>query len=367
MKHTFKSFLEGVATPSHTFKRATLDTEAAVKYITEQCTEWIKFIRRNKVVPLYRGDNNNDDIVSFGNSNNFYRSAANTTSWYSKWIDSSPEWEGYPKRLQSYICSSDTDYASGYGDLNIVVPNDSCKIAACPTMDIFNSFRHTSAFLDDDTDIDVAEFQDGVRGLFAVMGKYGPASSSSAESIRTAFEEITTDGLVARLKKMDDTISLLINKTEIPDKFRGAFSVDKHPAIDGNSWRTTLALREINLDVQRDYFGHFSHGEFSHPISDLFRAYSNCKYIVRAMIKNNIKDLAEVYDRKFRPKENGFELIRKLSAWNWKPDRELWVQGGCYFINLENGAGSSFFKLFEERMGMRIDQFGSVTLTKDIK
>jgi uncharacterized protein YggL (DUF469 family) len=78
------------------------------------------------------------------------RRSKNTLNYYTEWVDHSPQWAGYPKRSRSLICTSNSGYAAGYGDVRVVVPTRDTAIGICPGDDWWTSFKTTSPQHDPD-------------------------------------------------------------------------------------------------------------------------------------------------------------------------------------------------------------------------
>lgn len=73
------------------------------------------------------------------------RMSAYTSNYYTLIIDNSPEWQAYPKRSKSIICTTDSNYAKNYSESGLeyyfVFPKDGSKIGVCPHGDIWRSFQ----------------------------------------------------------------------------------------------------------------------------------------------------------------------------------------------------------------------------------
>ena len=96
---------------------------------------------------IYKGSKNYDrekltvrDPMSFADP----RRSRNTSNYYTEWVDNSPKWSQFPKRSRSLICTSDKVYASGYGQIAVVVPIVDTTVGVCPDNDWWNSFRKQS-------------------------------------------------------------------------------------------------------------------------------------------------------------------------------------------------------------------------------
>jgi hypothetical protein len=93
---------------------------------------------------IYRGTNSLKSDYAIGNGKGQYpRKSRNTTNYTTMFIDNSKMWSSYPKRSESFICSTSKTKASIYNHNSKpyhVFPSNGSKIGVCPSSDIFNSF-----------------------------------------------------------------------------------------------------------------------------------------------------------------------------------------------------------------------------------
>ncbi len=102
------------------------------------------FDRAKKGYFIFRGDVIDDNIVnrkpgiriSLNNSYNYYnRLLSNILN----------SWKHYPKRNQSFICTSSYEYAAHWSDVvNLVLPINGTKLGICPRWDMWRSFTEHS-------------------------------------------------------------------------------------------------------------------------------------------------------------------------------------------------------------------------------
>lgn len=102
------------------------------------------FDRAKKGYFIFRGDVIDDNIVnrkpgirvSLNNSYNYYnRLLSNILN----------SWKHYPKRNQSFICTSSYEYAAHWSDVvNLVLPINGTKLGICPKWDMWRSFTEHS-------------------------------------------------------------------------------------------------------------------------------------------------------------------------------------------------------------------------------
>lgn len=68
------------------------------------------------------------------------RKSANTYNYYTLFMDNHPSWKSYPKRSESFICTTAGSKANSYGSRFAVFPLDGSNIGVCPERDLWESF-----------------------------------------------------------------------------------------------------------------------------------------------------------------------------------------------------------------------------------
>jgi len=100
--------------------------------------------------PIYRGIRNSEHKSIILNPSITERRSSNTKNYYTYIIDNSIEWEDYPDRGRSLICSFGKNIAEQYTDSingpHRVIPFDGAIFGICPTTDIWTSFKFLSVF-----------------------------------------------------------------------------------------------------------------------------------------------------------------------------------------------------------------------------
>jgi hypothetical protein len=130
-------------------KNILLEAKRSVAVPVSEVFEFLKTKKdflKSKPKYIYRGNealNNNMSYIV--KPSEFYRESQNTTNYYTICIDNLPEWESYPKRSRSIVCSTDSYKASTYGDSNyhIVFPINRAVIGVCSDKDIWTSFENS--------------------------------------------------------------------------------------------------------------------------------------------------------------------------------------------------------------------------------
>jgi hypothetical protein len=95
-------------------------------YLDKYCPDLFWMLKENK--PFYRGMRGGLG-VSFVDLTKTTRKSENTSNWYTEIFDNHFEMEDFPKRSKSLICTTDSDYAHGFGgQVYIVLPVKNAKI-----------------------------------------------------------------------------------------------------------------------------------------------------------------------------------------------------------------------------------------------
>lgn len=144
---TFKQYI--IERYKERSRQQKLSVAAAISMIEKECGDYLKspgFPR------IYRGAGTTHEAGFADSNEGEARKAANTVNYATLWMDNHPDWEGFPKRSRSFICSSNEHYAASYGVLYRVFPFDDAKIGVCPGNDLWQSFEEFESlgdFLDD--------------------------------------------------------------------------------------------------------------------------------------------------------------------------------------------------------------------------
>lgn len=103
--------------------------------------------------PIYRGNSNLKTDYYLASSNNHdERLAANTSNYMNLITGNLPSWSAFPKRSKSFICSTNSFYAKGYGGGMLfgtayrVYPKNGTKIGVCSARDFWDSFKVLKVF-----------------------------------------------------------------------------------------------------------------------------------------------------------------------------------------------------------------------------
>jgi len=106
---TFKQFLEAKVSE---YEHRPLQGHVLANYIKEHCGEALKAWQDGH--GIYRGSRG-ATASGLYNPGSGERTSANTNNYYTSFLDTNPKNKGWPKRSKSFICSTSTESADGYG------------------------------------------------------------------------------------------------------------------------------------------------------------------------------------------------------------------------------------------------------------
>lgn len=175
------------------------------------------------------------------------RKSANTRNWSTLFFDNHPMWSKFPKRSESFICSTDKDKAQNYsgysGMVYHVFPKNGVDIGVCPTRDMFQSFERMSfnnsvaginRFIDDtydsalnrlDDDLGIIwdddNWKDFVKNTKIIKNAYDEATT---EEKKNFMSELLYYSFTERLKFDGDLMTIL---TKMYDPKKNGFKLVK--------------------------------------------------------------------------------------------------------------------------------------------
>ena len=276
MSATFKNFLLTEAPRSadqaHIYRPVTVNDEMLIAWCEEHAPTFLSNISRH---PIWRGMG--ERVEGLIDTNNFNRKSANTFNHYTIWMDNHSSWEAYPKRSKSLICSTDSDYARGFGSVKLIIPADKNKIGVCSDSDLWESFPNLSALL---------------------------------HTTSTPFE-----------MQLDDVIDLLHH---IVASLHGSDIAIK---IQEDFGALSAVLKKITPDALR-YMP--THTTGSNWIG------TEAGKLANAIDSANMKSLYELFEEGFHPNKNSFKLITADQSNKLLSNNEVWTQGACAVIDLES-------------------------------
>jgi len=204
------------------------------------------------------------------------RKSRNTDNYSTLFFDNHSSWSAFPKRSESFICSTTYDRAAGYGvtgGVYNVLPANGTKIGVCPDIDIFGSFS------DSIPNSYVAEVNQFIRIVIFCFNKDYDANLDDQ------------DDNWNKLKKTFDIIKseLQSDSGALTSKVKLKSFIESMREIDGYTYEMVTEHIPFNGDM--------------------------------------IEFLSKIYD----PKKNGFSI--KKAGQKLPKNKEVWMSGRCLFIN----------------------------------
>ena len=142
----FKQFLmETSVDQAPRYKK--LELEEAIKLLETRCKKNLWMVHEDR--PFYRGDTHLHEFPGFVKKNaNAYtvdtslteRMSTNTNNIYTEIFDNHPKMKSFPKRSRSFIASTSSSYAWGYGGIHgrfVLIPYDTAKVGIVGKSDIW--------------------------------------------------------------------------------------------------------------------------------------------------------------------------------------------------------------------------------------
>ena len=129
----FKEFIRESKKPTFT----KLGAKEAIALMNKHCKDALWMLANNS--PLYRGtDKVRIKQFAVADPTLTTRRSANTSNFYTLFIDNHPKMKGKPLRSKSFIGSRSSDTAGSYGDVSIVIPFDGVQFGDVGHDDIWN-------------------------------------------------------------------------------------------------------------------------------------------------------------------------------------------------------------------------------------
>ncbi|MCK5017251.1 MAG: hypothetical protein KAS32_09270 [Candidatus Peribacteraceae bacterium] len=144
-----------------------LDPDEALKRVKEECSmSWNAY---KKGHAIYRGTDTPQNNKAVYYPERKGRMSANTRNYYTLVIDNHPKWKGYPKRSDSYICSTSQDTANQFGIPFVVFPKDGSNYGIASSFDLWVSFEKTL----DGYNGDLADLNDSIEIIIQDVFEWG--------------------------------------------------------------------------------------------------------------------------------------------------------------------------------------------------
>jgi hypothetical protein len=166
-------------------------------------------------------------------------------------MDNNPAWKNYPKRSKALICSTNEGTASGFGQVQIIIPADSNKIGCCNENDLWGSFSFLSNKLGANMET-MDDFVSNTHHLFKIA------------DVDTVLAEKNYDDLVYALKKVTkETVQ------EWADASRNHDAKLMLSAFDKHGYETLHDLWADCMDPDENDFELFTAATFKNQYRDL--------------------------------------------------------------------------------------------------
>lgn len=281
----FKQFLQ----ESRTFKSAS--TEEAVDWILKNAPKYWEALTNNRAYAIFRGEDMNAEFVISHSGEG--RKSRNTVNHTTLLVDNAKSWSQYPKRSESYICSTDYEYASDFGKPYYMIPMDSTKIGVCSDGDFWDSFPNlgnVSYMIRQ-----IPRFNDGLTAMIQL----GHALDGKTLTYDEAVKKVSTfSQLEHELNAAKDLIQQRFKTLEAPAK-----EIVKN------------GLKDVKLNWS----------SFGHTPTDFER----CIFIVAAAKNEKMTDF--IQDEMLNPSKNDLSLVHAHELHD--EGVEVWFSGEALCID----------------------------------
>lgn len=195
---TFKQFIRESRT-----KKATV--EEIIEWADEHCRHYLEGKHF-----LYRGGSGKGPSLMLGDSVNLAnpRKSANTNNNYTLWMDNHPDFEGWPKRSQSWIATSHWHVAQGFGGVSILIVEDNAKVGIVGEDDLWFKEPYPGLTL-----------EQWAGSMEEILQHFGKGNNQTYAELKKALQSVTADMLSDAVDESSDPhyslreISSIMNHT----------------------------------------------------------------------------------------------------------------------------------------------------------
>lgn len=203
---TFKKFLQEEQSSErpeeHRSRVKSIDVDSAIAWMNHHSPNFLK-----SGAKLFRGMYSNVEhgLAAGSSAGAQPRRSANTSNYYTLWMDNNPMFDGWPKRSQSFICTTQKSYADGFGQSYIMVPSDNAKVGSVGAFDLWdvNLYddlhpHYLNDYVDMYVDGSIDTYEQLVKGLKGVhvddvsARLQGPLRSLNCETLYDFYEKVLT-------------------------------------------------------------------------------------------------------------------------------------------------------------------------------
>lgn len=202
---TFKDFLqEKIIT---TWSSENISRDDALIFLNENCRDGLKAVKDGGL--LFRGFSKAQGFTSILDSSDLKRTSLDTNNVYQLMMDSSSKLKDYPKRSNSFICSTYFYDAADYGSyVYAMIPVDGTKIASGIVRDFLHTLISSKIF---DKKVSVKDFTYIMGNAFKRLGIDPKGSKfTNIGTIDSALgklqSEIAVDRIVGAVRAASDKI-----------------------------------------------------------------------------------------------------------------------------------------------------------------
>lgn len=198
-------------------------------------SSYLDLITSSEGTLIYRGMNKKNSSGVTLMTPKAGRKSANTSNEFTTLVDNFlPSWKDYPKRSNSFICSTDMSYAAGFGYLHMVLPVGITKIGVCPENDMWSSFN-----FDQDNSDAIPFVNHLLHNIAAILNdETGKEYNFQSNNLESELEKIINDVDEAIKDKSIDKIISNIDYVDDADD-------DDNNDYRNNLTRTTVEILEM--------------------------------------------------------------------------------------------------------------------------
>ncbi len=304
----FKQFLLETRT-----RKAVTEADAA-NWIAKNAPKYWDALMHESTQPIYRGESGFDNDFILTNSGTGRKSLTGP-NFVTLLVDSSDEWKDYPKRGESFICSTSLGYAGKFGpSIYLMIPTDTAMIAIAPKDDFWYSFSDLESLKDR------SNYNFGIEPLNYAMlnllllhknindgGKVihrtvlnGDIEFASASALKTA---------------LDDTQKFLETYYRLSD-FGPAYKFDTIGELISEAER----LEWDNADIEKLEFLR----------DDLLS--NNLSRAMALLFAARGEKLSKFVESLLNPTNNSIELVKASDGFDHRVNKEVWFSGDALMI-----------------------------------